>query len=86
MAREKLMYSPTVFSFNEPGFPNGKIVESEAYRETVRTKKVGDTVRSWAGAPGTGYIDQIITRIDSTGVYGIITRNTVRELTPEEVR
>lgn len=59
---------------------------SEVYEEYTRTRKVGDVVRAYAGAPGTGHVDHRITRIDDTGVYGVVVEDTIRELTPEEVR
>lgn len=85
MAREKLMYPPRVMSFNDPAFPDGKMVDYDIYHDAIKNRKIGDRITSWAGAPGTGFIEYIITRMDHTGVYGIIARNTIRELSPEEV-
>jgi hypothetical protein len=80
---ERLLYRPTCWSFDDAGTPVE--IQSEFYLEAVATKAPGDVVRSWAGAPGIGYTDDLITRIDATGVYGVTIQNTVRVLTAREV-
>jgi hypothetical protein len=79
MAREKLIYPPKVVD------GNGGRKDYDCYLDAVKTKKVGDLVCAWAGAPGTGRHVQRITRIDATGVYGVTVENTIRELEPWEV-
>jgi len=94
MTTERLLYPPTVFSYNWPernGKPDPRHLKIcreipyECYLDAVKTRRVGDVIRSYASAPGTGYVEDRITRIDATGVYAIELTNTVRELTPEEV-
>lgn len=84
---EKRIYPPTCWSYNGPDGPMDEPVEKpyECYLHTVATKKVGDTLCAYAGAPGTGRVVHRITRIDETGVYGIVIENTIRELEPWEV-
>lgn len=91
---EQLMYPPTVWSYNHidqdghalPG--HGHVcreVPNSLYLDAVAHRSVGDVVRAWASAPGTGYTDMRITRIDETGVYGELVCSTVRELQAWEV-
>jgi hypothetical protein len=77
---EQLIYSPIVYD----GEGNAKL--SESFYQAVRNYVVGGTVTQHAGAPGIGSVTYEITRIDQTGVYGKEIENTIRELTPEEVR
>jgi hypothetical protein len=44
--------------------------------------RVGDVVRVTFQAPAIGYIDYRVTRIDALGIYGLMVRNTVREIYP----
>jgi hypothetical protein len=68
--KEKRIYPPTVF--------RGSVeVAYDIYEEAVRTRKVGDFLVHSAGAPGVGHVKYQITRIDSTGVYGIEVENTI---------
>ncbi|RTK92892.1 MAG: hypothetical protein EKK64_11145 [Neisseriaceae bacterium] len=46
--------------------------------------KVGQKVRHHYGAPGIGYIDYEVTKIDDQGVWAKIIANTGRVLDPEE--
>lgn len=86
--RERLLYSPRVFDPNTPkarasGEPEE--VDNELYLECVARRAVGEVVRSFAAAPGTGFWDYRITRIDATGVYAVEVACTVRELTISDV-
>jgi len=45
---------------------------------------VGQTIVSWAGAPGCGRSVAVITRIDEEGYWGYEIENTIRELEPWE--
>jgi len=88
------LYSPTVWSYNHldqnghalPG--HGHVcreIPYSIYQETVKNRKVGDVIRSYAGAPGIGYVEHRITKIDETGVYAVEIENTVKELTADDV-
>lgn len=46
--------------------------------------KVGGTVVSWAGAPGTGMRICRIVRIDRRGAWGYVEKDTIRVIEPEE--
>ena len=88
MRKERLMYPPTVLTYNRPdsdGVTPVRIPYS-LYAEALANRKVGDVIRSYAGAPGTGFIEEKITRIDASGVYGVTLATTIRELQPWEVR
>ena len=73
---EELLYPPTVFN-REMGSHPYKI-----YNEYMQTKKVDDIIRSHAAAPGYGYTDHRITRMDNTGIYGVKLADTIQELEP----
>jgi hypothetical protein len=81
--KEKKLVSPTVGRYDENDVM--QIVPSELLEEYSRTKRVGDTLCSFAGAPGTGRVIERITRMDATGIYGVVVENTMRELEPWEV-
>lgn len=90
MRKETLIYPPTVFSYNWPdGDPRhgkvGREISYSLYHDAMKHRSVGDVIRSFASAPGTGYIDQKITRMDDTGVYGYVIEDNVRELTRADV-
>lgn len=80
--REVLVYPPTCVRYvnGEP-----KSVDYDCYVEAMDNRKVGDVVTAYAGAPGTGHISHRITRMDTSGVYGVVVENTMRELDPSEV-
>lgn len=83
------IYPPTVWSSNWPdGDPrHGKVtreVPYDCYLHAVECRKVGDRLTAYAGAPGTGHVTHVITRIDEKGVWGIEVENTMRELSPSE--
>lgn len=81
------LYPPTVITYNDPSDGITPVeIPCTSYLEAVANQKVGDIIRHYAGAPGTGYVDYRITRIDKTGVYASIVRNTMRELQAWEVR
>lgn len=86
--RERRIYPPTVWTFNAPHSDGKTPVEIpySLYRHAIENHRVGDVIRSYASAPGTGYVDQKITRIDETGVYAVTVESTVRELQPWDVR
>jgi hypothetical protein len=44
--------------------------------------RVGDVVRVTFQAPAIGYIDYQVTHMDALGIYGVMVRNTVREIYP----
>jgi len=87
MKKEKRIASRWVHSFNASDGSDGVTPvrkESHFYKEAQRLG-VGSVIRSWAGAPGTGYVDERITRVTSRAVYGYTVTNTMRELTAAEV-
>lgn len=49
-----------------------------------RDAQVDHVYRSYAGAPGVGYIDYEVVQIREGRVIAEIIRNTIRELSPEE--
>ena len=57
---------------------DGEKVPYDIYDEYKRTKKVGDTVCSFAGAPGTGKIIREIIWIDDEGIWCKEIFNNVR--------
>lgn len=76
----KPLYPPTVWSRNtdrarETG--EAEEVPYDCYLDAMKTKKVGDIIRHEAGAPGVGYVDYKITRMDETGVYAVEVANTI---------
>lgn len=80
---EELIYPPKVLRYDQHGV--GHIVDYELYAETIRTKKVGDLLVAYAGAPGTGRIVRQITRMSYSGIYGVTVEDSIRELEPWEV-
>lgn len=88
MLKEKLLYSPTCWSYARDDGSDGATpieITNCCYADAMAHRKRGDIVRSFAGSPGTGYIDSCITRMDATGIYGVTVVSTVRELTAAEV-
>jgi hypothetical protein len=81
--KEECLYHPMVL---DPNVDLEHEVPNECYLNAMRDHSVGDKVRHFVSAPGTGFIEYMITRMDETGVYAIKLLSTVRELTPEEVR
>lgn len=79
-----LIYPPTVFTFNNPSYPEGVEVKYDLYEEAMATKKVGDLITHQASAPGCGYTTYRITRMGPNGVFGVIVENTMRVMDPEE--
>lgn len=54
--------------------------------EARETDRVGSTFRVFAGAPGIGHWDYLVTRIEDGIAYGVQTFSNVRILSPEETR
>lgn len=88
--KEKLIYPPTVWSYNWPeGDPrHGEVCREIPYfaYEELKGIALPRKQRVYASAPGTGHVDYVITRVDETGAYGYVESNTVRELQAWEVR
>lgn len=80
--KESLVESRTHFDFNDPTHPAGVQVPNPLYRHLLP----GDVVQYEVAAPGRGRITYRITRTDEQGAWGVMTANTVREMTAEEVR
>jgi hypothetical protein len=80
---EECIYHPMVLN---PNISMDHEVVNECYITAMRDYHVGNKVQHWVSAPGTGYIEWLITRMDETGVWGVKLLSTVRELTIEEVR
>ncbi len=80
--KEICIYHATVIN---PEISLEEETPNRSYLEAMRDNHIGDTVKHFAGAPGIGYIEYMISRMDETGVWGYTLRNTVRELRPEEV-
>ena len=90
MPAEKLIYPPTVWSYN---WPEGDPRHGEVCREVpydIYLDLVGRPLPyrtcAFAGGPGTGRVVTEITRVDETGAYGYEVENTIRELQEWEVR
>lgn len=79
---EECIYHAMVF---DPEISMEKEVISEAYMTAMKYYHVGDKVRHTVSAPGIGFVEYLITRMDEKGIWGVVIANTVRELTPEEV-
>lgn len=87
--KEELIYPPKVWSHNTPkaqetGEPEE--IDYDLYLEAKANSKPGDRLTAYAGAPGVGHITREITRIDDTGVYGIVIENTIWVPGPEYFR
>lgn len=89
-----LIYSRTSFSFNHEtddrhtcGKPQGGepacLMDDSAY---IARYKVGDNFGGFVAAPGTGERVYRITKINARGIWGVLIKDTVRELTIEEVK
>ena len=48
--------------------------------------KPGDTMREAVAAPGIGTVTWRVTRVDKRGMWGVITENAAREMTPAEAK
>lgn len=88
---EQCLYPARVLTYNvsEGGNgPNADAVEVDYYfyRDAVATKKVGDIVRHELSAPGYGYREYRITRIDERGVWAVFVNDQGGMLTVEMVR
>jgi hypothetical protein len=68
---EELIFTPEVRKT-----PGGPMVKFEPYWELKAKSKVGDRFRF--GSEEAGFIDYEITRIDETGIYGKILKDTLR--------
>lgn len=86
--KEKLLAElPDIsYSYNAQDGSDGKTPVKVDNSKWWDKYNVGDTYVVSAGAPGTGRWVYKITRKTSTGVYGELVSNTVRELDPSEVR
>lgn len=93
---EKNFASPHSYSFNHEsdemhscGLKQGQSppcrVPCSYYQTLMLRHKVGDLIVYRVDPPGTGRYEWRITRMDSTGVYGIIVFDSVRELEISDV-
>jgi len=80
---EKCLYPHMIL---DPNISMDEEVPNSLYILAMQNYKVGDKVRHFVSAPGTGHVDYIITKMDEAGVWAIMIENTVRELQPWEVR
>lgn len=84
---EELLYPPTC-TRRVDGVPTE--VPYELYREVYEANQKkcqrGRTICVYAAAPGTGQRTYIVNRVDETGVYAVMVRNTFQMLTPDDVR
>lgn len=78
------LYPPKCFTFNDPKYPHGVLVDCDLYTEAMRTKKVGNTITHEVGAPWAGFITYRITKMDATGVYADVICDTSYVLDPED--
>lgn len=60
-------------------------VEPADFSDDVARYEVGQTVRYDYAAPGSGYVEYRVTRVDDEGVWGIELTNTLHILDPWEV-
>lgn len=87
---EKRMYPPTVWSYNWlDGDPrHGEVcreIPYSCYRDAMKHRKVGDVISGYYSPPAMGCFSWQITRMDETGVYGIMLTSEWREMTEEDV-
>ena len=80
---ERCIYYPSIL---DPNVSMEEEVSNDQYILAMQNYKIGDKVRLFVSAPGIGHYDYQITRMDETGIWGIVVESTARELTPEEVR
>jgi len=77
----KLIYPRKVWSWNECDGSDGETpILIDTSEEIDKFYKVGEKSRTHAGAPGVGYTDYIVTKINKSGVWGRIIKDTIREL------
>lgn len=76
---EELVYPPKVWADNSEGSKPYELYEKH------KNDPVGTILVAFAGAPGIGRISHMITRVDKTGVYGVMIENTMQMLDPEDV-
>jgi hypothetical protein len=79
---EECLYSPMIFN---PNITMEHEVPNELYINAMRDLHVGDKVQHTVSAPGVGFQEYMITRMDETGVWAILIRSTVRILELWEV-
>ena len=73
---EELLYPPIVYDGEGNEHPY------ELYYMHMEKNKVGDIVRSSIAAPGYGYVEYRITRMDDSGIYGVLVNDQSGELEP----
>ena len=81
---ETRIYGPHCWQAETLDGPLRKIANA-SYVDAMATMIVGDEISMFAAAPGTGRMVYKITRMDESGVFGVITENTMRDLHPSEV-
>jgi hypothetical protein len=83
-ADEHLVLPRIVYSYNLPE-SDGTVAVPVDQSLWLSQYVVGGTFHVEAGGPGCGSITYRITRIDAEGLWGVVARNTMRELTLEDV-
>jgi hypothetical protein len=81
----RVILSRITYRYPPNAGPNDQAVKTDDSQQ-ISTYQVGDHYWAYAAAPGTGYTEYDIVRIDQDGLWGRVLRKTVRELTIEEVR
>ena len=82
--KPRLMFPRIAWSFNpEDGSDGKKAVRVE--RDTPPLT-VGETIVESVAAPGIGKVSWKVTRVDRRGVWGVVTKNTVREMTAADAK
>lgn len=84
-SREILIYPARVHQYESPRSLVPKVVPYDLYEDAIQNRSIGDHLCAFAAAPGTGKIVHEITRMDHTGVYGVVVENTISILDPADV-
>ncbi len=80
-APERLVEHRVYYSFDA-----GSIEPTKHEVSPEELSPIGSSVVGFAGAPGIGWQEWLITRHDEQGAWGRLVRDTTRILTPEETR
>jgi hypothetical protein len=76
------------YSFSREDGSDGETPVRVAFDQSTQLKKYhrGHRYQAHVAAPGIGYREYKVTRIDRDGLWGVLLRDTVRELTADDVR
>jgi hypothetical protein len=84
--KEFCLYPPKIYGGYASGDPrNDEAHDYDLYIKTMQENKVGDRITHTYAAPGIGQVTYKITRMDETGVYAKVVRDSGRILTISDV-